>query len=140
MLYRQHAFARRPSAGLCERLLQRPILSHRRLPRHRRAETGSRVRRGVPADAIEERLRRDKDHRIKAVLVVQTETSTGVTSSLAAVRKAMDAAAHPALLLADVVSSLGCTDLRFDEWKLDVALTAAQKAHAAARHGPPRRK
>ena len=82
---------------------------------------------GVPADAIEERLRRDKDHRIKAVLVVQTETSTGVTSSLAAVRKAMDAAAHPALLLADVVSSLGCTDLRFDEWKLDVALTAAQK-------------
>ncbi len=82
---------------------------------------------GVPADAIEERLRQDKDHRIKAVLVVQTETSTGVTSSLAAVRKAIDAAAHPALLLADVVSSLGCTDLRFDEWKLDVALTAAQK-------------
>ncbi len=82
---------------------------------------------GVPADAIEERLSRDKDHRIKAVLVVQTETSTGVTSSLANVRKAMSAAAHPALLLADVVSSLGCTDLRFDEWKLDVALTAAQK-------------
>jgi len=82
---------------------------------------------GVPADAIEERLNRDKEHRIKAVLVVQTETSTGVTSSLAAVRKAVDAAAHPALLLADVVSSLGCTDLCFDEWKLDVALTAAQK-------------
>ena len=61
------------------------------------------------------------------MLVVQTETSTGVTSNLAAVRKAIDAAAHPALLLADVVSSLGCTDLRFDEWKLDVALTAAQK-------------
>lgn len=82
---------------------------------------------GVPADAIEERLRRDLDRQIKAVLVVQTETSTGVTSSLAAVRKAIDAAGHPALLLADVVSSLGCTDLRFDEWKLDVALTAAQK-------------
>ena len=82
---------------------------------------------GVPADAVEEGLRRDRDHRIKAVLVVQTETSTGVTCSLAAVRKAMDATAHPALLLADVVSSLGCTDLRFDEWKLDVALTAAQK-------------
>ena len=82
---------------------------------------------GVPAGVIEERLGRDKDHRIKAVLVVQTETSTGVTSSLAAVRKAIDAAAHPALLLADVVSSLGCTDLRFDEWKLDVALTASQK-------------
>jgi len=82
---------------------------------------------GVPADAIEERLRRDLDRQIKAVLVVQTETSTGVTSSLAAVRRAIDAAGHPALLLADVVSSLGCTDLRFDEWKLDVALTAAQK-------------
>lgn len=81
----------------------------------------------VPADAIEERLRRDLDGQIKAVLVVQTETSTGVTSSLAAVRRAIDAAGHPALLLADVVSSLGCTDLRFDEWKLDVALTAAQK-------------
>jgi len=82
---------------------------------------------GVAADAIEERLRRDKEQRIRAVLIVQTETSTGVTTNLAAVRKAIDAARHPALLLADVVSSLGCTDLRFDEWKLDVALTAAQK-------------
>ncbi len=78
-------------------------------------------------DAIEERLRLDKEHQIKAVLVVQTETSTGVTSSLAAVRHAIDTAAHPALLLADVVSSLGCTELHFDEWRLDVALTAAQK-------------
>jgi alanine-glyoxylate transaminase / serine-glyoxylate transaminase / serine-pyruvate transaminase len=82
---------------------------------------------GVPAGAIEECLRLDKEHQIKAVLFVQTETSTGVTSSVAAVRDAIDSAAHPALLLADVVSSLGCTDLRFDEWRLDVALTAAQK-------------
>ena len=82
---------------------------------------------GVPAQAVEERLRRDREHQIKAVLVVQTETSTGVTSGLGAVRKAMDAAAHPALLLADVVSSLGSTDVRFDDWKLDVALTASQK-------------
>ena len=81
----------------------------------------------VPAGAIEERLRLDKERQIKAVLVVQTETSTGVTSSVAAVRHAIDAAAHPALLLADVVSSLGCTELRFDEWRLDVALTATQK-------------
>lgn len=81
----------------------------------------------VPPGAIEERLRLDKERQIKAVLVVQTETSTGVTSSLPAVRHAMDAAAHPALLLADVVSSLGCTELRFDEWRLDVALTATQK-------------
>lgn len=82
---------------------------------------------GVPAGAIEERLRLDRERQIKAVLVVQTETSTGVTSSVAAVRDAIDAAAHPALLLADVVSSLGCTELRFDEWRLDVALTATQK-------------
>jgi alanine-glyoxylate transaminase / serine-glyoxylate transaminase / serine-pyruvate transaminase len=82
---------------------------------------------GIPAGAIEERLRLDKEHQIKAVLAVQTETSTGVTSSLATVRHAIDTAAHPALLLADVVSSLGCTELRFDEWRLDVALTAAQK-------------
>ena len=82
---------------------------------------------GAPADIIEERLRRDKEHQIKAVLVVQTETSTGVTSNLGAVRKALDTAGHPALLLADVVSSLGCTDMRFDDWKLDVALAAPQK-------------
>ena len=82
---------------------------------------------GIPAGAIEERLRLDKEHQIKAVLAVQTETSTGVTSSLATVRHAIDTAAHPALLLADVVSSLGCTELRFDEWRLDVALTATQK-------------
>jgi alanine-glyoxylate transaminase/serine-glyoxylate transaminase/serine-pyruvate transaminase len=82
---------------------------------------------GVPAGAIEECLRLDKEHQTKAVLFVQTETSTGVTSSVAAVRDALDRVGHPALLLADVVSSLGCTDLRFDEWRLDVALTAAQK-------------
>jgi alanine-glyoxylate transaminase / serine-glyoxylate transaminase / serine-pyruvate transaminase len=82
---------------------------------------------GIPAETVEERLRRDREHRIKAVLVLQTETSTGVTSDLGAVRKAMDAARHPALLLADVVSSLGCTEMRFDDWKLDVAMAAPQK-------------
>jgi alanine-glyoxylate transaminase/serine-glyoxylate transaminase/serine-pyruvate transaminase len=82
---------------------------------------------GVPADAVEARLRRDWHHQIKALLVVQTETSTGVSSDLAAIRQAIDAAGHPALLLADVVSSLGCTQMRFDDWKLDVALTASQK-------------
>ena len=82
---------------------------------------------GVPAEMVEERLRQDRGHQIKAVLVLQTETSTGVTSNLGAVRKAMDTAGHPALLLADVVSSLGCTTLRFDEWKLDMALTGSQK-------------
>jgi alanine-glyoxylate transaminase/serine-glyoxylate transaminase/serine-pyruvate transaminase len=82
---------------------------------------------GVSPEAIEERLRRDDEHHIKAVLVVQTETSTGVTSNLAAVREAIDSAAHSALLLADVVSSLACTDMRFDDWKLDVALAGSQK-------------
>jgi alanine-glyoxylate transaminase/serine-glyoxylate transaminase/serine-pyruvate transaminase len=82
---------------------------------------------GVAAEMVEERLQRDSEHQIKAVLVLQTETSTGVTSNLGAVRKAMDTAGHPALLLADVVSSLGCTTLRFDEWKLDVALAGSQK-------------
>ena len=82
---------------------------------------------GVPAERIEERLRQDRNCQIKAVLLVQTETSTGVTSDLADIRKAIDAVAHPALLLADVVSSLGCSDLRFDDWKVDVALTAPQK-------------
>ena len=82
---------------------------------------------GVAAVAIEERLRRDKEHQIKALLILHTETSTGVTSNLPAVRKAMDAAAHPALLLVDAVSSLGCSDLRFDDWKLDVALAGPQK-------------
>jgi alanine-glyoxylate transaminase/serine-glyoxylate transaminase/serine-pyruvate transaminase len=82
---------------------------------------------GIAPETLEERLRRDSQHRIKAVLVVQTETSTGVTSNVAAARNAIDSAAHPALLLADVVSSLACTDMRFDDWKLDVALAGSQK-------------
>jgi alanine-glyoxylate transaminase/serine-glyoxylate transaminase/serine-pyruvate transaminase len=81
----------------------------------------------VPADQVEHRLRRDQRREIKAVLAVQTETSTGVTSNIADIRKAIDSVAHPALFLADVVSSLGCNELRFDEWRLDVALTASQK-------------
>ena len=81
----------------------------------------------VSPQEIEERLHRDRQHQIKAVLIVQTETSTGVTSNLEAVRKAMEAAAHPALLLADVVSSLSCTEVCFDDWKLDVALAGSQK-------------
>jgi alanine-glyoxylate transaminase/serine-glyoxylate transaminase/serine-pyruvate transaminase len=82
---------------------------------------------GAPADQIAARLRRDSDHRIKALLVLHTETSTGVTSDIENVRKAIDDAAHPALLMVDVVSSLACCDLRFDEWKLDVALAGPQK-------------
>jgi alanine-glyoxylate transaminase/serine-glyoxylate transaminase/serine-pyruvate transaminase len=82
---------------------------------------------GIAGRQIEERLARDKNHQIKAVLAVHNETSTGVTSDIAAVRAAIDSANHPALLLVDAVSSLGCIELRFDEWKIDVATTAAQK-------------
>jgi alanine-glyoxylate transaminase/serine-glyoxylate transaminase/serine-pyruvate transaminase len=82
---------------------------------------------GVPADGVEERLRADADRSIRAVLVVHNETSTGVTSDVAGVRRALDAAGHPALLLVDVVSSLGSIDFRFDEWGVDVALAGTQK-------------
>jgi len=82
---------------------------------------------GVPAEVVYDRLRADRAHAYRAVLVVHNETSTGVTSDVAAVRRAMDEAGHPALLLVDVVSSLGSIDFRFDEWKVDVAVCGTQK-------------
>jgi alanine-glyoxylate transaminase/serine-glyoxylate transaminase/serine-pyruvate transaminase len=82
---------------------------------------------GVPAAQMEARLRADAGHEIRAVLVVHNETSTGVTSDIAAVRAALDAARHPALLLVDTVSSLASIDFRLDEWGVDVALTGPQK-------------
>ena len=82
---------------------------------------------GVPAAAIEERLRADQAHAIRAVLIVHNETSTGVTSNVAAVRAALDRVRHPALLLVDTVSSLASIDVRMDEWGVDVALTGPQK-------------
>ncbi len=82
---------------------------------------------GVPADQVEERLRADKTQQFRAVLVVHNETSTGVTSDVAAIRAALDRARHPALLLVDAVSSLASNDFRVDEWGVDVALTGPQK-------------
>jgi len=82
---------------------------------------------GVPADRLESRLRQDTAHELRAVLVVHNETSTGVTSNVAAVRAALDRAGHPALLLVDTVSSLASIDFRFDAWGVDVALTGPQK-------------
>ncbi len=82
---------------------------------------------GVPVDSVRDRLSRDAAHRYRAVLVVYNETSTGVTSDVKAIREAMNAATHPALLLVDVVSALGSIDVRFDEWGIDVALTGTQK-------------
>ena len=84
-------------------------------------------RHGVQAEQIEQRLRADKGHAIKAVCVVHNETSTGVTSDIAAVRRAIDAAVHPALLMVDTVSGLASADYRHDEWGVDVGVGGSQK-------------
>jgi alanine-glyoxylate transaminase/serine-glyoxylate transaminase/serine-pyruvate transaminase len=83
-------------------------------------------RRGVEADLIEERLRADRQHSIKAVCVVHNETSTGATSDILAVRRAIDAARHPALLMVDSISGLACADYRHDEWGVDVTISGSQ--------------
>ncbi len=84
-------------------------------------------RHGVQAGLVEERLRADAGHQIKAVCVVHNETSTGVTSDIAAVRRAIDAAHHPALLMVDTISGLASADYRHDEWGVDVAISGSQK-------------
>ena len=84
-------------------------------------------RHGVSAEAVEKKLRADADHAIKAVCVVHNETSTGVASNIAAVRTAIDAAGHPALLFVDTISSLGSIDYRHDEWGVDVTVGCSQK-------------
>ncbi|WP_370073875.1 MULTISPECIES: L-aspartate--glyoxylate aminotransferase BhcA [Salipiger] len=82
---------------------------------------------GLPADRYEEILTADTGHRIKAVLATHNETATGVKSDIAAVRRALDAAGHPALLFVDGVSSIASMDFRFDEWGVDVAVAGSQK-------------
>jgi alanine-glyoxylate transaminase / serine-glyoxylate transaminase / serine-pyruvate transaminase len=82
---------------------------------------------GASPERIEEALRADKTHQIKGVMVVHNETATGVTSDVAAVRRAMDAAKHPALLYVDGVSSIASIDFRMDEWGVDLAITGSQK-------------
>jgi len=84
-------------------------------------------RAGVDPAAIGARLSDDKAHSIKAVCVVHNETSTGCTSRIDEVRKAIDAAGHPALLMVDTVSSLGSLDFRQDEWGVDVTVGGSQK-------------
>jgi alanine-glyoxylate transaminase/serine-glyoxylate transaminase/serine-pyruvate transaminase len=84
-------------------------------------------RHGVQAALIQERLEQDKEHRIKAVCVVHNETSTGVTSNILAVRKAIDAAKHPALMIVDSISGLASADYRHDEWGADVTVSGSQK-------------
>ncbi|TXH38572.1 MAG: aminotransferase class V-fold PLP-dependent enzyme [Rhodospirillaceae bacterium] len=84
-------------------------------------------RRGPSPEAIEAALAEDKSHQIKAILLVHNETSNGVMSRVAEIRKAIDRAKHPALLMVDTISSLGSADFRFDEWDVDVAVGGSQK-------------
>ena len=84
-------------------------------------------RHGADPEAIEKTLRADGEKRLKAVCVVHNETSTGVTSRLAEVRKAIDAAKHPALFMVDTISSLASIDYRQDEWGIDVTVAGSQK-------------
>ena len=84
-------------------------------------------RRGADPEAIERKLRADTGKRIKAVCAVHNETSTGVASRIGEVRKAMDAAEHPALFMFDTISSLDSIDYRHDEWGVDVTVAGSQK-------------
>ena len=84
-------------------------------------------RAGVDANRIEKRLKEDKAHEIKAVCVVHNETSTGATSRIDEVRKAIDAAGHPALLMVDTISGLASADYRHDDWGGDVTVSGSQK-------------
>ena len=84
-------------------------------------------RRGVEPDRVESALRADRSHRIKSVMVVHNETSTGITNSVADVRAAMDAAGHPALLMVDSVSSAGSIEFLQDDWGVDVTIAGSQK-------------
>ncbi|MGB2358134.1 MAG: aminotransferase class V-fold PLP-dependent enzyme, partial [Paracoccaceae bacterium] len=82
---------------------------------------------GVPVQIFADILAADTQHEIKAVLATQNETATGVQSNIAALRTAMDAAGHPALLYVDGVSSIGSVDFRMDEWGVDLAVSGSQK-------------
>lgn len=82
---------------------------------------------GLPAERYAEILAADTGHQIKAVLATHNETATGVKSDIAAVRRALDDAGHPAFLFVDGVSSIASMDFRFDEWGVDVAVTGSQK-------------
>src|SRR5499426_989166 len=84
-------------------------------------------RRAVDATAVEQRLKRDKAQLIKAILVVQIDTASGVVNDIPAMRKALDAAKHPALLMVDAVASLGCMPFDMDGWGVDVTMAGSQK-------------
>ena len=124
----QHALAGRPRADGRDRPFREPVAA--RWP----GASGSRSellagdwRHGVDPERIEARLADDRGHAIKAVCVVHNETSTGVTSRIAEVRRAIDRAGHPALLMVDTISSLASIDYRHDEWGVDVTVAGSQK-------------
>ncbi len=81
----------------------------------------------VDPAAVEERLRADSQHEIKAILVVQVDTASGVWNDIAAIRKAIDAAGHPALYMVDCIASLGCVEYQMDAWGVDVTVGGSQK-------------
>ncbi|SHN73702.1 pyridoxal-phosphate-dependent aminotransferase family protein [Bradyrhizobium erythrophlei] len=84
-------------------------------------------RRAVRIGEVEERLRQDKDHKIKAILVVQVDTASGACNDIEALGKAIKATGHPALYLVDAVASLGCMPFEMDAWGIDVAMSGSQK-------------
>jgi alanine-glyoxylate transaminase/serine-glyoxylate transaminase/serine-pyruvate transaminase len=84
-------------------------------------------RRAVRVHEVEERLRKDKDHTIKAILVVQVDTASGAYNDIEAIGKAIKSAGHPALYLVDTVASLGCMPFEMDAWGIDVAMSGSQK-------------
>ena len=84
-------------------------------------------RHGIDPSVVEEHLRADQGHEIKAVLAVHTETSSGASSRIKLIRAAIDAADHPALFMVDAVSSLACSEVRHDDWAVDVTISASQK-------------
>ena len=84
-------------------------------------------RHGADPKIVEQKLSEDKGHKIKALLVLHNETATGIVSNIGKIRKAMDSAKHPALLLVDTISSLASIDYRHDEWKVDVTIAGSQK-------------
>ena len=85
------------------------------------------IRRAVDPAKVEERLKADKSHAIKAIMVVQIDTASGVVNDIPALRKAIDRAKHPALLMVDAVASLGCMPFEMDDWGVDVAMAGSQK-------------
>jgi len=84
-------------------------------------------RHGVSPETVEETLKQDNTHQVKAVMVVHNETSTGVTSRIGDIRHAIDSSGHPALLMVDTISSLASIDYKMDEWKVDVTVAGSQK-------------